>query len=105
MAHHIKSHVIALFVQALLYGLYIATLVHCSRWLMFADEGWKLRKTSRIPWYLMIITSLIFIFSTMNIGLQLWVTIGKLGTADIDTVAKPLIEVNYQTTTSDCQRC
>ena len=32
-----------LFTQAALYGIYVATLIHCLRWLVYTDEGWKQR--------------------------------------------------------------
>ena len=35
---------VAVFTQALLYGIYLATLIQCFRWLIFDDEGWKPRK-------------------------------------------------------------
>ena len=56
-----------LLVQAILCGLYSTTLVHCLRWLMFADEGWKRRK--RISWPMSIITILLSIFSSIALRL------------------------------------
>ncbi|KAJ3565658.1 hypothetical protein NP233_g7488 [Leucocoprinus birnbaumii] len=40
------------------FGLYFATLLVCLRWLLVADEGWKLRRTIR--WSTLVITLLIF---------------------------------------------
>ena len=56
---------IALFTQAALYGLYVATLIHCLRWLVFADDGWKLRDRFDKP--VLITTIFVFLFSTMNL--------------------------------------
>jgi hypothetical protein len=68
-----ESEVIATFVQAILYGLYIATLAHGLRWIMYDDEGWKLRKI--INWPLVALTLLIFALSTADLGVLLQITI------------------------------
>ncbi|PFH50980.1 hypothetical protein AMATHDRAFT_40507 [Amanita thiersii Skay4041] len=65
--------VIATFVQAILYGLYISTLIYCLRWLLFTDEGWKLRKR---PQSVMLgVTVVLFILSTSDLVLSLYNTI------------------------------
>uniref|UniRef100_A0A8H7XMG4 Uncharacterized protein n=1 Tax=Psilocybe cubensis TaxID=181762 RepID=A0A8H7XMG4_PSICU len=58
-----------MFVIALVYGLYLSTLFHCLRWLIFTDEGWRVR--SRISWTLVTITIAICTFSTISKVLQL----------------------------------
>ncbi|KAM6499056.1 hypothetical protein JOM56_004564 [Amanita muscaria] len=68
-----EAEVIATFVQAVLYGLYIATLAHCLRWVMYDDEGWKLRNV--INWYLVGLTMLVFALSTSDLGILLQITI------------------------------
>jgi len=68
-----EAEVIATFVQAVLYGLYIATLAHCLRWVMYDDEGWKLRKV--INWSLVGLTMLVFALSTADLGILLQITI------------------------------
>jgi len=60
---------ITLFTQAVLYGVYVATLIHCLRWLIYTDEGWKLR--DRINGFMLITTILIFSLSTTNLFVQL----------------------------------
>ncbi|KAH9475516.1 hypothetical protein JR316_0012631 [Psilocybe cubensis] len=67
----------AMFVVALIYGLYLSTLFHCLRWLIFTDEGWKAR--SRISWTLVTITIAIWVLSTISKVLQL---IGAVHVAD-----------------------
>ena len=58
----------ALFTQAALYGLYVATLIHCLRWLVFTDEGWKQRdKVNKLT---LITAILIFVCSTVNLVLS-----------------------------------
>jgi hypothetical protein len=56
----------ALIVRATLYGLYIASSVHCFRWLLFDDQGRKLRK--RINWRLTSVAVFIFCFLTTTLG-------------------------------------
>jgi hypothetical protein len=48
-------------VQAILTGLYITTFFHCLRWLVFTDEGWRLRKN--IDWPILSVTVLVFILT------------------------------------------
>ncbi|KAM6492105.1 hypothetical protein JOM56_011829 [Amanita muscaria] len=43
-------------------GLYSASLIHCIRWLLFEDEGWRIRK--KINWWLVATTLLVFFLST-----------------------------------------
>ena len=62
-----ESFVIELIVQALFYGLYVATLVHCLRWLLFDDEGWSHRKD--INWPMLTTAVAIFLFTTASIGM------------------------------------
>ncbi|KAF8636429.1 hypothetical protein AX17_003611 [Amanita inopinata Kibby_2008] len=71
-----EAAVIATFVQAILYGLYISTLLHCLRWLTFRDEGWSLRKD--IKWPMLIVTIAIFALSTSDIAASLVSTLRSL---------------------------
>ena len=57
----------ALFTQAALYGLYVATLIHCLRWLVYTDEGWKRR--DRVNKLMLTATIIIFLCSTVNLVL------------------------------------
>ncbi|PPQ91765.1 hypothetical protein CVT25_000590 [Psilocybe cyanescens] len=63
----------ALFVSALFYGLYLTTLFHCLRWLIFTDDGWKVRK--RISWTLLTVTIAIWALSTISKVLEIMNTI------------------------------
>ena len=51
-------------IHAILYGLYLATLVQCLRWLLFDDDGWKFR--AHINWFMLTVTLFIFLFSTAD---------------------------------------
>ncbi|KIL59928.1 hypothetical protein M378DRAFT_131077 [Amanita muscaria Koide BX008] len=48
-------------VRAILFGLYSASFIHCVRWLLFEDEGWRVRK--KVSWSLVTTTLLIFFLS------------------------------------------
>jgi hypothetical protein len=69
--------IIALSVQSILYGLYTATFVHSIRWLIFDDDGWKLRE--KMNWFMILITTLIFIFSTVDLGASVPLTFDIMG--------------------------
>ncbi|KAM6499094.1 hypothetical protein JOM56_004602 [Amanita muscaria] len=66
--------IIPLFVQAILYGLYLASLVHCLRWLIFNDQGWTPRR--HINWFMLSTTIIIFSLLTIDFGLELRMAIG-----------------------------
>lgn len=63
-----EDHVTSVFVATLFFGIYLCTLFSCLRWLLFADEGWRLRKN--IDWVIVIIAILLCCFSAANLGLS-----------------------------------
>ncbi|PPQ69717.1 hypothetical protein CVT26_001634 [Gymnopilus dilepis] len=65
------ENVATLFIGALMYGLYFSTLLHCIRWLLFTDEGWKLRRLGQVHWPMLLVTFLLFAFSLTNLALAL----------------------------------
>ncbi|PFH49138.1 hypothetical protein AMATHDRAFT_41765 [Amanita thiersii Skay4041] len=60
----LRAGIFSTFIEAILYGLYFVTFLHCLRWLFFKDEGWVLCKsrTQLIP----LMTLLIFILLTTD---------------------------------------
>jgi hypothetical protein len=60
-----------MFVQAMMYGVYLATFAHCLRWLIYQDEGWKLRPRGGINWPMLTATIAIFFLSTVDLSLEL----------------------------------
>lgn len=66
------------FIQSILYGLYIATFVECLRWLMFENEGWKLRRCKQMRWSFIIIAIIVFAISTADVLIGLWLTRTRL---------------------------
>jgi len=89
----IDQNVAMIFTDALLYGIYFMTFLHCIRWLVFADEGWKLRKKKDIHWAMVIATLLLFSFSLANLALEAWSTLVSLRNVErtgiITGVVKP----------------
>ena len=59
---------IPLIAEAVLYGLYLPTFVHCLRWILLDDEGLDIRK--EISWQMLSITIIFFILMTADIGIQ-----------------------------------
>jgi hypothetical protein len=80
-----ETTLIAVFTQAVLYGLYIATLVHCLRWLIYTDDGWNQR--DRINKLMLIATILIFMLSTMNLGITFRYNLVSLGVQNMSPSA------------------
>ncbi|TFK35755.1 hypothetical protein BDQ12DRAFT_725793 [Crucibulum laeve] len=74
----IENNLLAQFVEDILYGLYLATLLHCLRWLLYENEGWKLKKRVSIQWKMLISTMGIFIFSFINVILHLKATVNSI---------------------------
>lgn len=54
---------------ALAFGFYFATLLYCVRWLLFTEEGWRIRQ--RIRWYIVAITFLIFACNMVYLALNI----------------------------------
>lgn len=54
------------FVQALVYGAYIITLVHCLRWIMYNDEGWSRRK--KMDMTMLIVSIAVFLLQTAGLA-------------------------------------
>ncbi|KAM6499108.1 hypothetical protein JOM56_004616 [Amanita muscaria] len=65
--------------QALLYGTYLATFIRWLRWLIFTDEGWKLREKIPGPSLTMAVaTVFVFLASTANLITSLQYLLGFL---------------------------
>jgi hypothetical protein len=69
-----------LLIKAILYGVYLVTLLHCLRWLVFDDEGWHVRR--RIKWTFLIISMFIFLLATTDVGISLWMILGPAANTD-----------------------
>ncbi|KIL60209.1 hypothetical protein M378DRAFT_951174 [Amanita muscaria Koide BX008] len=71
-----ESYVTSLLVQTSFYGLYMATFGVCLRWLLFADEGWRLRKP--LDWPMLVATIVIFASYTILLGADAWLTMESI---------------------------
>ena len=69
MPNDYQSYIYGIFVQALLYGIYVTTLAHCLRWLLLDDEGWTLRR--KINWSMLTISVLLFPLLTTTLAFVL----------------------------------
>ena len=72
----VKESILPLFAQAIMYGLYVGTVVHCLRWLLFDDNDWTIRK--KINWSMLAIGILLFILMTINLWTSLQLTVGPV---------------------------
>ncbi|KIL59812.1 hypothetical protein M378DRAFT_168815 [Amanita muscaria Koide BX008] len=61
------------FVQAISYGLYIATFSHCLRWLLYDNESWKGR--NKLNWPMLTISILVFLLGTAGLGTSFRMTL------------------------------
>ena len=80
----VESWIFGVTLQALLYGLYVGTLAHCLRWLLFDDEGWSHRKN--VNWAMLTVTIFIFLLSTGSLAMM-FQSFFVLGTVQLDTAA------------------
>lgn len=64
-----QQHVGSVFISSVFFGLYLASLFACIRWLIWADEGWKRREN--IHWPTLAVALFIFACSTASIGIIL----------------------------------
>ncbi|KAF9446495.1 hypothetical protein P691DRAFT_776811 [Macrolepiota fuliginosa MF-IS2] len=64
------------FTAALIFGMYLITLLFCFRWLLFDDDGWNLRE--RISWTTVLTAFLIFAFNLLYLVLSLRSTIAMV---------------------------
>ena len=57
--------IVSLLLAGVATGLYLCTLFFCLRWLLFDDQGWRLRK--KINWTLLMTTLFLFVLSTTHV--------------------------------------
>ncbi|KIL57861.1 hypothetical protein M378DRAFT_171246 [Amanita muscaria Koide BX008] len=62
---------VAAILQAFLYTLYLVSLAHVLRRLLYEEEGWILRSRDKIRWGLLTITLVVFIFTTMDLAFEI----------------------------------
>ena len=83
-----QSFFISVVVQAILHGIYVATLLYCLRWLVY-DEKWCRRK---INWPMLITSVVVFLLSTVDLGIRFWALLGP-SMAENETALRDLDDV------------
>jgi hypothetical protein len=76
MAQQVNPMLFSLFTQCILYGIYIGTLGSCFRWLVYEDEGWKLRK--EVTWPILLVTLFVCTCLTAYLSFSLQITLGAM---------------------------
>jgi hypothetical protein len=89
----VKTFVIAAFVQAICYGVYVMTLIHSLRWLLYEDDGWKVQPA--FDWRTLSVTLLLFIFSTVDLGVSLRITFALISGQSLNSKKLELTSVTY----------
>ena len=64
----LESQVATLFADAVLYGLYLATLIRCLWRLLYGPNGWK--TSHRVDWPILIMSIAIFLSTTLDTALS-----------------------------------
>ena len=72
---------IPLIVEAVLYVLYLATLVYGLRWLIFDDEGHGIR--DQVSWSMLAVTTVTFLLMTASLSLGIRLMIGPVLKIDV----------------------
>ncbi|PFH45476.1 hypothetical protein AMATHDRAFT_9166 [Amanita thiersii Skay4041] len=65
----LQTFTIGLFTETILYGLYLVTVLHMLRWLLFIDEGWALRE--KVNMFMLLPALAIFTLTTLDIAVSL----------------------------------
>ncbi|KIL58794.1 hypothetical protein M378DRAFT_170158, partial [Amanita muscaria Koide BX008] len=66
-----RPYLVATILQAFLYVLYLVSFVHVIRRLLYEEEGWTLRSQDQVNWALLTITSLVFVFTTVDLAFEI----------------------------------
>ncbi|PFH49355.1 hypothetical protein AMATHDRAFT_63426 [Amanita thiersii Skay4041] len=97
MSTPIGAMIIATFTQSLLFGIYLPTCIHCVRWLVFTDVGWKFRKD--IKWVMLSATLSIFVLMTLNVTFAIKASLDLLTKGIMRSYAHVIMLVSERLTT------
>ncbi|KAM6490733.1 hypothetical protein JOM56_014076 [Amanita muscaria] len=61
------AYLVAAILQVFLYGLYLVSLAHALRWLLYDEDGWTLKSREKVKWSLSAITVILFVLSTTDV--------------------------------------
>jgi hypothetical protein len=96
VSHLGRTFLISIFVQAIFYGVYITTLAHSLRWLLFEDEGWKAQTRRRVNWPMLTVTLILFVFATVDLGVTLRITFALVSGQSLISKKLELISVRVK---------
>jgi hypothetical protein len=68
MLSTLESQVATLFADAVLYGLYLATLMPCLWRLLYGQNGWKMNH--HVDWLMLVMSVAIFLSTTLDTALS-----------------------------------
>ncbi|KAM6494673.1 hypothetical protein JOM56_009296 [Amanita muscaria] len=68
-ASYIQQYLIAIMLQSFFYALYLVSLVHAFRWLLYEEEGWTLKSRDKVNWLLLTTSSFVCMFLTVDVVL------------------------------------
>lgn len=67
------DRIISLFIACIATGMYFVSFVHCLRWLVCTDRGWRIRK--RFDWTTLSATLALFVLSSIHTSLAVITTV------------------------------
>ncbi|KIL58233.1 hypothetical protein M378DRAFT_86822 [Amanita muscaria Koide BX008] len=63
----VQQYLIGVMLQSFFYALYLVSLVHAFRWLLYEEEGWTLKSRNKVDWLLLTISSFVCMFLTVDL--------------------------------------
>ena len=107
MTPFVQLTFIPLIVEAILYVLYLATLIYGLRWLIFDDEGRGIRK--QVSWSMLAVTTVTFLLMTTSLVLGIRIMMGPVSKIDVLAydkqdlvIVRHLIDANFKDLTIPC---
>jgi len=94
-----RTFLIATFTQGIFYGVYMTTLAHSLRWLLFEDEGWKAQPRRRVNWPMLAVTLILFVFATVDLGVTLRITFALVSGETLISKKLELLSITVENTT------
>lgn len=80
------DRILALFIAAVATGVYLCTLSTCVRWLVYVDDGWRVRKQINKTW--LSATLAIFFLSSLHTTLAVTTTFFNIRTLETGVIIK-----------------
>jgi hypothetical protein len=90
-----KTFLVETFVQAIFYGVYLITLLHSLRWLLFEDERWKIRSAFNLP--TLIVTLFLLMTSTTDLFIAFRISSALLSGETVVSTKLEILDVRMST--------